>query len=150
MSVQVQAQQTRNVAEYNLSPEGTGVLHYVDGSSYDPVAYFPEGGGVAVKGKAEFSYDYEGVEYLFSSQKNLDTFKTDPAKYEPTYGGWCARAMVVGQKVRINAEIFTVNGRRLHFFVSKRAQRFFLRDLAKHEREADQNWKALSGEEPRL
>ena len=144
------AEGVRNVAEYNLNSAGQGLIDVNTGKAYDPVAYFPEGGGKALPGKAEHAVLYQGVEYLFANAENAKTFLTDPAKYEPTYGGYCARAMVVGQKVEIDAEIFTIHGRRAHFFVSKRAKRFFDRNLVANEKAADTNWKQISGEDPRL
>jgi YHS domain-containing protein len=146
------AQEGRNVAEYNLNSVGTG---FINGSSsnakgFDPVSVFPEGGGVALEGNVEFSLDHEGVEYLFANQANLQTFLTNPKRYEPTYGGYCARAMVVGQKVHINTSLHTVVGNRSFFFVNKRAKRFFDRNVEKNAKKADQEWKRISGEEARL
>ena len=55
---------------------------------YDPVAYFTE--QKAVKGKNDFFYDWRGVKWLFSTQAHLDAFKTEPQKFVPQYGGFCA------------------------------------------------------------
>ena len=146
------AQESRNVSEYNLNSAGTG---FINGSrpnaqGFDPVSVFPEGGASALVGKSEFAIDYEGVEYLFANEANMKTFLTNPQKYEPTYGGYCARAMVVGQKIAINTKISTVVGNRSFFFVSSRAKRFFDRDIAGNAKKADQEWKRISGENPRL
>lgn len=149
-SISTYAQNTRNVAQYNLDSAGVSVTDVRSGEAFDPVAYFPEGGGIAVKGLSSLSLDYEGVTYYFSTEANRELFKTNPAKYEPTYGSWCARAMVVGQKVQINTQYFTVVGNRLYLFVNRRAKRFFDRNVSRYANEADQNWKRISGEEPRL
>lgn len=142
----------RNVAEYNLNSAGTGLINgnSSNAQGYDPVSVFPEGGGTALVGKSEFALDYEGVEYLFANAANMKTFLTNPAKYEPTYGGYCARAMIVGQKVHINTSLSTVVGNRSFFFVNSRAKRFFDRDITGNAKKADQEWKRISGEEPRL
>ncbi len=140
----------RNVAEYNLSDRGVGLINYKNGKAYDPVSYFVEEGSSALVGSDEFSLVYEEVEYLFSSAVNMKSFLTDTARYEPTFGGWCARAMVAGQKVQINTELFTVVGRRVFFFVNNRAKRFFDRNLEKNILLADKNWKEISGEAPRI
>lgn len=136
------AQVNRNSALYNLDA-GVGL------KGYDPVSYFAEGGSTPQKGSQAFSLEHEGVEYHFVSQENLETFKTLPERYEPTYGGWCAWAMANGSRVDINPTIFTINGNRLHFFISRRAKRNFDRDLDKYEARADNNWRDISGEEPR-
>lgn len=85
----------------------------IDG--YDPVSYFKGG---PKKGSASRAYDYDGVIYHFASAENLAEFKTNPAKYEPVWGGWCGHAMAArGEKVEINPECYKiVNGRNVLFF----------------------------------
>ena len=91
----------------------TGGHVAIDG--YDPVSYFKTG---PKKGSSNLSYDYNGVIYHFNNAANLAEFKTNPAKYEPVWGGWCGHAMAVrGEKVDINPECYKiVNGRNVLFF----------------------------------
>jgi YHS domain-containing protein len=138
-----EAQTARNVGVYNLD----GALGL---KGYDPVSYFPEGGGVPLVGDAKFQLDYEGVTYRFANQQDLDLFKMAPEKFEPSYGGWCAYAMASGSQVDIQPGIYTIHGNRLHFFVSRRAKANFDADVMGHEVRADGFWKQISGEEPRL
>ena len=137
-----QAQTSRNISEYNLQA-GVGL------KGYDPVSYFPEGGGQGQAGLQNLKLDYMGARYFFATAQNLDLFVENPEKYEPTYGGWCAYAMASGSKVDIQPTIYTVNENRLHFFVSKRAKQNFDADVADHESRADEFWKQISGEDPR-
>lgn len=132
----------RNINEYNLQQD-LGL------KGYDPVAVFPEGGGQALKGNANISLEYAGVVYLFATEAHREMFMQDPDKYEPSYGGWCAYAMAFGNKVDIQVNLFSVVGRRAHYFVSSRAKRSFDADVADHEMRADANWKSISGEAPR-
>jgi predicted lipoprotein with Yx(FWY)xxD motif len=142
----------RNISEHNLTSTGVGMLNGRGNSvtAFDPVSFFAEGGGVGLEGLKEFSVIHEGVEYLFATAANMKLFQAEPAKYEPTYGGWCARAMVVGQKVHINTKYFTVQGKRSFFFVNKRAKRFFDRNLEENISKADSEWKKISGEMARM
>ncbi|PIP93707.1 MAG: YHS domain protein [Bdellovibrio sp. CG12_big_fil_rev_8_21_14_0_65_39_13] len=136
----------RNVSEWNLDASKVAI------SGYDPVAYFPEGGGLAKIGQAELELQHEGVLYRFSSQENLQLFLSNPEKYEATYGGWCATAMAMGQKLVINPERFVVTGNRLFLFSflnGNDARMMWQQDSAKLERRADFNWKKVSGEEIR-
>lgn len=137
------AQETRDVSKYNIFVPGENL------NGYDPVGYFPEGGGKPQLGSQEISLTYLGVTYNFATVKNLDLFMQSPKKYEPTFGQWCARAMAAGSYVKINPLIFTIHGNRLHFFVNKRAKDFFDADLKTLEASADGYWKQISGEEPR-
>jgi hypothetical protein len=58
------------------------------------------------------------VIYWFANAENLTEFKTNPAQYEPAWGGWCGHAMAVrGEKVEINPVCYKiVNGRNVLFF----------------------------------
>ena len=60
---------------------------------YDVVQYhfikpYKEG-GVAVRGKPEFAFNFEGYQFWFSSKENRDLFIGDPWKYAPMWGGFC-------------------------------------------------------------
>ena len=53
---------------------------------YDPVAYHTE--GRALKGKKEFSHDWNDAIWRFASAENRDLFAADPERYAPQYGGY--------------------------------------------------------------
>ena len=69
-----------------LSSSGAG--------GYDVVAYFTE--GKPVEGDSKYATEYKGADWQFSSQENLDIFNSDPDKYVPQYGGYCAWAVSQG------------------------------------------------------
>ncbi len=130
-------------------PEASRVKHFnlkkslaMDG--YDPVSYFTN---KPVEGKSEFKYDFNGVTYWFASQANLNTFKRDPQKYEPAYGGWCAYAMGAdGEKVKVDPETFKISNGKLYLFYNFWGNNTLI-DWNKNEKElmlkADQNWKKI-------
>jgi YHS domain-containing protein len=113
-------------------------------SGYDPTSYFS---GKPSKGKKEFSVVHEGIIYQFLNANNLETFKKNPAKYEPQYGGWCAYAMgSKGEKVEVDPETFKILNGKLYLFYHT----FFsntLTDWNKDENQlkskADINWGKL-------
>jgi len=109
-------------------------------SGYDVVAYFDEG---AVKGCCGHEYEYNGAKYKFSSEKNLATFKADPDRYVPAYGGWCAYAMAKnGSLVDIDPKTFEIRDGRLFLFYNK----YFTNTLEKWlEEEPDQLVKQADG-----
>lgn len=81
---------------------------------YDVVAYFS---GEAVEGEKGFTATHAGGTYRFSSQANLDTFKANPDKYVPQYGGWCAYAMGdSGELVDINPKRYEIRDGKLFLF----------------------------------
>jgi len=83
---------------------------------YDAVSYFNN--SAPLKGKAEFLFAYKGVVYQFANASNLETFKQQPEKYEPVWGGWCGFAMAQrGKKVAINPACYKIiDGRNVLFY----------------------------------
>lgn len=138
----------RATAQWNLDAKSRLAI-----AGYDPVAYFPEAGGVAKEGLATITSDYKGAVYRFATTENKAKFEANPAKFEPAYGGWCAWAMLDGEKVEVDPKSFIVRGGRLFLFFNG----FFADTKAKwskgdHNAEAtkaDGKWTGLSGEAPR-
>ena len=66
----------------------TGYFGSVAIMGYDPVAYFTE--GRSMKGSEEFSYEWLGTPWHFASRKHQELFMSEPVKYAPQFGGYCA------------------------------------------------------------
>ncbi|MCU0440856.1 MAG: YHS domain-containing protein [Bacteroidia bacterium] len=93
---------------FNIESSGLAI------QGYDPVSYFTSS---PIKGKSDIYLYYNGVKYLFASQQNLQTFKLNPTKYEPTYGGWCAYAMgQYGEKVEVDPLKYKIVDGKLNLF----------------------------------
>ena len=129
---------------YNLDKQKLAI------QGYDPVAYFAEGGGKAQKGSARFTATHAGVTYRFASKQNRERFLKSPSKYEPAYGGWCAYAMRVGDKVEVDAESFLVQDGRLLLFYNgfwgNTRKTWSRGDTKAQAKKADSAWKKISGE----
>jgi YHS domain-containing protein len=129
---------------YNLDKQKLAI------QGYDPVAYFAEGGGKAQKGSARFTATHAGVTYRFASKQNRERFLKSPSKYEPAYGGWCAYAMRVGDKVEVDAESFLVQDGRLLLFYNgfwgNTRKTWSRGDTKAQAKKADGAWKKISGE----
>jgi len=82
---------------------------------YDPVTYFTK--GAAIKGNSKFQHTHNGITYHFSSEATKHSFLTNPSKYEPQYGGWCAYALAKGGgKVKIHPKRFKIINDKLYLF----------------------------------
>lgn len=108
---------------------------------YDPVSYFSNN---PKEGSKSRSYTYKGITYRFSSIKNLNLFKKNPAKYEPQYGGWCAYAMGnSNEKVEVDPETYKIVGGKLYLFYNAYFNNT-KKDWNKNERnlkaKANKNW----------
>ena len=127
---------TERQAQCNLSSKQLAI------KGYDPVSYFTE--GKAKEGKETFVATYQGINYHFTSAANRDLFKTNPSKYEPQYGGWCAYAMGNdGSKVEVDPETFKINNGKLYLFYNKyftNTKKSWDKDEARLMKNADANW----------
>ena len=126
-------------SQYNVGKDKLAV----DG--YDVVAYFEN---MAVQGSKDLTTSHNGIQYRFSSRKNLEAFSAQPEKYLPKYGGWCAYAMAqTGDKVEINPKTFKIINGELYLFYNKLFNNT-LDSWNKNEREllpkADSNWARLN------
>ena len=108
---------------------------------FDPVSYFD---GKPQVGKSEFKFSYKAVTYRFISQSSLSRFKSNPEKYEPAYGGWCAYAMgESGEKVKIDPETFTILDGRVYLFYNfwgNNTLKDWKKDERKLQESGNRNW----------
>lgn len=108
---------------------------------HDAVAYQTENRPVA--GSAEFTATHEGAIYRFASAANRDTFRADPARYAPAYGGYCAMGVAMGKKLPVDPAAFTVSNGRLFLNVNRDVQRMFSRDVPGNDAKARGNWASV-------
>lgn len=112
---------------------------------YDVVEYFNK---QAKQGSKKIATEYDGVKFYFSSKENLETFKKNPTKYIPQYGGFCAYAMgAKGEKVSINPETFEIRDGKLYLFYNSWGTNtldLWTKEGAEQLKEkADQNWEKI-------
>jgi YHS domain-containing protein len=119
-------------------------------SGYDPVSYFPEGGGRPQVGDARFEAERDGRRYRFASEANRERFLSSPERYEPAFGGWCTYAVAHGYKFEVDPESYLVEGDRLLLFyrgtLGDARGEFEKEGVAAGVRQADANWPGLAKE----
>ncbi len=85
----------------------TGYFGGVAIMGYDPVAYFTE--GKAGKGSEEFSHEWLGTPWHFANKKHREMFISEPVRYAPQYGGYCAGEVVNGSvTINVDPEAFKI------------------------------------------
>ena len=119
---------------------------YVDANGvtlagYDAVAYFTE--NKAVKGKSKFTAVHNNAIYKFSSEANRDAFKSNPSKYEPAYGGYCAYGAALGKKLDIDGKAFKVVDGKLYVNKNLEIAGAWVKDEANLIAKADQEWPGI-------
>lgn len=120
------------------APVYTGLFNNLAVEGHDPVAYFTD--GEPVKGKSDFTTTYNGAEFRFASQDNLDTFLAEPAKYAPQYGGYCAWAVSQGYTAKGDADHWAIVDGKLYLNYNKKVQDTWNEDRAGFITSADENW----------
>ena len=138
------AQAASNASGAMDKPAGEVVNKQADGTAvkgYDVVSYFQD--KKAVKGKPEFSYQYQGATYDFASAEHRDTFKQSPEAYKPQYGGYCAFGTSKGHKADIDPNSWVIVDGKLYLNSSKGAQKAFDKDQQGSIKEANANWQHL-------
>lgn len=114
-------------------------------NGYDVVSYF---NNTPKEGDKKFTTVFDGVNFKFSSNNNLQEFNKNPEKYIPQYGGYCAYAIAIkSEKVSINPETFLIKDEKLYLFYNAWGTNTLKLWKQKKERElkemADINWKKI-------
>lgn len=108
---------------------------------YDTVAYFTV--GKPQKGSDEFTTEWEGATWKFSSQEHLDLFNAEPEKYAPQYGGYCAYGVAQGNLVKIEPELWTITNGKLYLNYNKKFNNRWKKDISGYIKKADDKFEGL-------
>ena len=125
-------------ASYNNSVTGV--------SGYDLVAYHTE--GRPTKGTGHHVSEHNGVTYLFANSDNKKTFDSNPDKYLPAYGGWCAFGVSVGKKFVSDPEAWKIVDGRLYLNLDKNIQADWLKDVPGRIKKANKHWTKIKDKSP--
>ncbi len=109
---------------------------------YDPVAFFTD--QKPVKGDPSIKFTYQDAIYYFASNQHLETFKADPEKYKPQFGGWCAYAVSLGRIAPIDVNTFSIVDGRLVIQHNQRAVNGWNKDVQGNLQLADRYWPKVS------
>lgn len=127
--------------EYNVSNGVTtaGVplgLHGVDAVAltiYNAVA----------EGDAAYTVVEDGVAYYFASAESARKFKTDPARFAPQYGGFCAYAVALGKKFDGDPHYADIVDGKLYLFVNADVFEKYKKDKVQILKRAEKTWPSI-------
>ena len=130
------AKKDKAVLEVFVTPAGA-----ING--YDPVSYFE---GSPAKGNGDHSYQWNDATWYFTSDENMSKFKSDPEKYAPQFGGYCAYGMSNGYKAATEPDAWTIVDDKLYlnYNVDVRSKWSEKRDSLINAAEA--NWPSVKDE----
>ncbi|RVT85725.1 YHS domain protein [Rhodobacteraceae bacterium CCMM004] len=110
-------------------------------NGYDPIGYFAN--GAPVRGDKAHSLMWRGATWHFASAENRALFESDPVRWAPQYGGYCAYAVSQGYTATTDPDAWSVVDDKLYLNYSRRVRRIWARDIPGHIRAADANWPAV-------
>mgnify|MGYP000671533518 CR=1 FL=1 len=105
---------------------------------YDTVSYFTK--GAPTKGSDEFTAAYNGAIYQFSSAHNRDLFQSQPSKYAPQYGGYCAFGVAMEKKFDTDPLAWKIVDNKLYLNLNKDVQKKWLTDVPGYLNLSSENW----------
>lgn len=111
----------------------------IDG--YDVVAYFTK--GKPTKGSSDFETTYQEATWRFESQANLDAFKSNPDRYIPQYGGYCAWAVSQGTTADTNPNNWKIVDDKLYLNYNTKIQKKWEADIPGFIEAANANWPSV-------
>lgn len=123
--------------DYNTLYAGLGA------KGYDVVSYFTD--RKPVQGSDKFTATYGGVTWQFASAEHRDTFKADPARYAPQYGGFCSWGVAQGKLFDVDpVNGWTISNGKLYLNFNGDINNTFVRDAAGFIGKAEKNWPGLN------
>ena len=138
---------TRTVAastdELNVSTGGTLSGPGLAAHGYDVVAYVTD--AAPVLGSDKFATAHGGGTYRFANQANLDAFKTNPTKYEPVFGGFCAYGVALGKKLDGDPRCWKIVDGKLYLNLNADIAAVWGKDIPGNIAKADGNWRRVRG-----
>jgi len=108
---------------------------------YDPVAYFVD--QAPTKGSKKIEFEWKGATWRFSSDANRQKFQSDPEKFAPQFGGYCAWAVSQGYTANIDPDAWTIHDDRLYLNYNLDVRKTWLEDRDNLIEVATKNWPEL-------
>lgn len=115
--------------------------HGLAAKGYDVVAYFTL--GQPTEGLPAHEHQWREAIWRFASAEHLAAFRTDPERYAPQYGGYCAWAMADGRKADIDPTAWRIVEGRLYLNYDADIQARWEADLPGFIARADEQWRQL-------
>jgi YHS domain-containing protein len=107
-------------------------------NGYDPVAYFTM--EKPVEGSTDHSVMHNGATFLFASAENKEMFETDPERYAPQFGGYCAYAVSKGATAKTEPDAWTVVDDKLYLNFNTEVRALWKLDIPGNIARANENW----------
>jgi YHS domain-containing protein len=111
---------------------------------HDPVAYFVD--GEPRKGRPDLTLEYKGAVWRFANEANRRLFESDPGRYAPVFGGYCAYGVSRGYLVKIDPAAWSIVHGRLYLNYDLDVRATWLAEADEYIRRATATWPQLVDE----
>ena len=130
---------------YTSSSKGDLVIEnsLVGVLGYDLVSYHT--GKKPLPGNGNFVAVHDGIKYLFTSKANKETFESNPHKYVPAFGGYCAFGVAVGKKFIGDPTVWKLVDGKLYLNLDTSIQALWNKDVKGNIKKANKNWSNIAG-----
>lgn len=92
-------------------------------------------------GNDEISSHWKGADWHFISVKNKAIFDSDPERYAPSYGGFCAFAVLKQFTADVDPTVWYIKNGKLYLFASDRPKNDWVAEISSGAIEkSNQNW----------
>ena len=124
------------------APEiNVGYFNKLAMNGYDVMTYWH--GGKPQEGNPEISAEYKEARWIFVSRENREAFLSDPARYAPAYGGYCAYAASQNAVSDVDPFAWRIWKGKLYLNYSGHVRRQWANDIDGNIRKADDFWPDL-------
>ncbi len=109
-------------------------------SGYDAMSFHD---GVPLKGDPQYYFSYRGATFYFVSQDSRNRFISEPERYAPAYGGYCAWAVSKGKLAPGDPEQWSIKDDVLYINFNKRIKKRWEKRADKFIDRADKKWPSI-------
>lgn len=118
----------------------------VGASGFDLVSY--QTSEKPARGNGNHVATLDGITYLFSSEDNKAEFESNPEKYLPAFGGYCAFGVSVGKKFVADPDVWEVVDGRLYLCLDNKIKGMWNQDIPGQIASANAKWPEIQDKSP--
>lgn len=105
---------------------------------YDAVAY--QTAENALRGNPQYEFIWNGAKWLFVSRENQERFASDPEKYAPQYGGYCAWSVSQDKVMKADPEVWKIVDGKLYLIQSNMVKEVWEKSEPELIEKSNENW----------
>ncbi len=113
---------------------------------YDLVSYHT--GEKPQRGNGNHLVVHDGVAFLFVNDENKREFESDPERYLPVYGGYCAFGVSVGKKFYGDPDVWEIVDGRLYLNLDNSVKKIWVQDIPGRIKDANRKWSRIKNKAP--